>query len=110
MFLGCIFLFLPGGWFSLAALVLLGFGMAPVVPGIIYETPRRFGSANSTAITGYQFAVSNIGVIGVPVAGGLVITGISMAAYPFLLLLLIVFMVLSVWYDALFKTSFQPEG
>jgi fucose permease len=93
-------LFLPGAWFSLAALVLLGFGMAPVVPGIIYETPRRFGIANSTAITGYQFAVSNAGVIVVPIVLGLVITNISMAVYPFFLLLFILLLILSTWRDA----------
>jgi fucose permease len=105
MCLGCIFLFLPGTWFPLVALILLGFGMAPVVPGIIHETPIRFGAANSTAITGYQFAVSNIGVIGVPAAGGFVIANVSMAAYPFFLFLLMILMTLSAWWDALSKTS-----
>jgi fucose permease len=107
MFLGCIFLFLPGAWFPLAALVLLGFGMAPIVPSIIHETPIRFGTANSTVITGYQFAVSNIGAIGIPAVGGFVITNISMAAYPFLLFLLMVLMTLSAWWDAL-PTSANP--
>jgi fucose permease len=100
MLLGCALLFLPGIWFSLTALVLLGFGMAPIVPGIIYETPRRFGAANSTAITGYQFAVSNIGVIVVPTVMGLIITNISMAVYPFFLLLFILLLILSAWWDA----------
>ncbi|MFP3090927.1 MFS transporter [Treponema sp. TIM-1] len=108
MFLGCVFLFLPGTWFSLAALVLLGFGMAPVVPSIIHETPIRFGAANSSAITGYQFAVSNIGAIGIPAAGGFVITNISMTAYPFLLFLLMALMTLSAWWDALPETSSHP--
>jgi fucose permease len=98
MFVGCVFLFLPGAGFSLAALVFLGFGMAPVVPSIIHETPIRFGAVNSTAITGYQFAVSNIGVIGIPAAGGFIITNVSMAAYPVLLFLLMALMTLSVWW------------
>jgi predicted MFS family arabinose efflux permease len=92
---------ISGNLFSLVALIFLGFGMAPVVPVIIHETPLRFGTANSTAITGYQFAVSNIGVIGVPAAGGFIITNAGMAAYPVLLFLLVALMTLSVWWDAL---------
>jgi predicted MFS family arabinose efflux permease len=109
MFLGCIFLFLPGAWFLLAALVLLSFGMAPIVPSIIHETPIRFGAANSTAITGYQFAMSNIGAIGVPAVGGFFITNVGMAAYPFILFLLMALMTLSAWWNALPGTSPKPS-
>jgi hypothetical protein len=79
--------------------------MPPIVPGIIYETPWRFGAANSTAFTGYQFAVSNIDVIVVPTVMGLIITNISRAVYTFFLLLFTLLLILSTWWDALSSSN-----
>lgn len=55
--LGALLLLLPlPAGFSLAGLILLGLGCAPIFPCMIQETPVRFGAANAASIIGFQMA------------------------------------------------------
>jgi len=46
---------------TLAGLVLIGIGCAPIYPCIIHETPKNFGAENSQAIIGIQMASAYTG-------------------------------------------------
>jgi fucose permease len=94
--LGLLCLLLPWPLFSLISFICLGFGAAPIVPAIVHENPRRFGAANSQAIVGYQFAASYFGMFAVPILGGLLISNISMALFPFILIFFAIFLTVSV--------------
>lgn len=58
------FLALPG-------LILIGFGLAPVFPALMHETPRRFKPELAHKVIGWQIACANIGGALMPAAFGL---------------------------------------
>ena len=62
---------LPAG-FSLAGLILLGLGCAPVFPCMIQETPARFGAANAASIIGFQMAFAYSSTFLPPLLGVLI--------------------------------------
>ncbi len=76
---GVICLFFPLRALSLAGLVLVGLGCAPVYPSIIHSTPERFGPENSQAFVGIQMASAYIGTTLMPPVFGLLarIFGVS---------------------------------
>lgn len=88
LFAGALVLFLPlAPLFTLVAMFVLGVGCAPVFPGMIHETPRRFGKENSQKIVGYQMAASYIGSTFVPLIVGLASRYIGIFVVPFFILL-----------------------
>ncbi|MGH8018019.1 MAG: MFS transporter [Opitutaceae bacterium] len=46
---------------ALAAIILVGLGTAPIFPGMLHETPHRFGPAASQAVMGLQMAFAYVG-------------------------------------------------
>lgn len=64
------------GWLALPALLLVGLGFAPVFPGLMHETPRRFGENTYRQIIGFQMAAACVGGAVLP---GLV--GLAAAAF-----------------------------
>jgi MFS family permease len=46
---------------AIIGLVLLGAGCAPVYPGLMHETPRRFDPATTRKVIGWQVAAASIG-------------------------------------------------
>ena len=72
---------------ALIGLVVLGFGCAPVYPSIIHGTPRHFGGENSQAIIGIQMASAYVGSTLMPPLFGLIARHISMALFPWYVLL-----------------------
>lgn len=52
------------------ALVVLGLGLAPVYPGLMYEVPRRFSPAAAQTVIGRQSGAANLGVAILPAAAG----------------------------------------
>ncbi|OWA37570.1 MFS transporter [Saccharibacillus sp. O16] len=79
----------------LAGFVLIGLGFAPVYPGLIHETPIRFGRANSVKLIGYQMAVAYTGTTFLPPLFGLLASWAGIGLFPIVTLLLVVFMLLS---------------
>ena len=58
---GVVLLLLPVNALSLAGLVAIGLGCAPIYPCIIHSTPDRFGAENSLAFVGIQMASAYVG-------------------------------------------------
>ena len=51
--------------------ILVGLGCAPVFPGMLHETPRRFGKEHAQNIMGFQMAVAYTSVTALPPLFGL---------------------------------------
>ena len=72
---------LPAGC-SLAALLLIGLGLAPIFPCMLHETPARFGRAASPTIIGYQMAVAYAGSTCIPPLLGLLAARTTIGIFP----------------------------
>lgn len=83
MALGVVIMWLPFGvWNSMAGLLLIGFGCAPIYPCVIHSTPDHFGEEHSQAIIGVQMAAAYIGVCLMPPLFGLVANHLTVALLP----------------------------
>lgn len=92
---GVVALLLPGPEFlSLAGLVLIGLGCAPIYPSIIHSTPDHFGADKSQAVIGIQMASAYVGNLVMPPLFGLIANNITPALFPVYLLVLLVIMLL----------------
>ena len=92
--LGILILLLPfGANVSLAALILIGVGCAPIYPCVIHSTPDHFGPDKSQAIIGVQMASAYIGNCIMPPIFGLIADHIHVALLPVYLLAILVTMV-----------------
>ena len=92
--LGIAALFLPfGDIFSLAGLVLIGLGCAPIYPCIIHSTPDHFGPERSQALIGVQMASAYVGSCLAPPVFGLIANHINPGLMPVYLLVILVLMV-----------------
>lgn len=94
--LGILILFLPFGirMLSLAGLVLIGLGCAPVYPCLIHSTPAHFGADKSQAVIGVQMASAYVGTCLMPPLFGLLARGISITLFPAFLLILLALMLM----------------
>ncbi|HPR34193.1 MAG TPA: MFS transporter [Anaerolineaceae bacterium] len=86
--LGIVLLFLPFPILSLAGLMIIGLGCAPIYPTLLHETPRRFGAENSASLMGLQMAVAYCGLTLMPPLLGLIVDRFGLQLYPLGLLLL----------------------
>ena len=83
MVMGVVIMWLPFGvWNSMAGLMLIGFGCAPIYPCVIHSTPDHFGEEHSQAIIGVQMAAAYIGVCLMPPLFGLVANHLTVALLP----------------------------
>ena len=93
--LGVLIMLLPlGKAISLAGLILIGLGCAPIYPCLIHSTPAHFGADRSQAIIGVQMASAYVGTCLMPPVFGLIAGALSTALLPVYLLL---FLLLMVW-------------
>ena len=91
--LGLAALFLPfGQTATLAGLVLIGLGCAPIYPSIIHATPGHFGAERSQAIIGVQMAGAYIGNCLMPPLFGVLADHTTIAVFPYCLLVLLILM------------------
>ncbi len=91
---GILLVALPLGEASLyPGLVLIGCGCAPIYPSIIHETPANFGADKSQAIIGVQMAFAYVGSCLAPPVFGLLAQYVSIALYPYYMLIILVLMV-----------------
>jgi len=86
--LGVFLIFLPFPILSLAGLMIIGLGCAPIYPTLLHETPRRFGAENSASLMGLQMAVAYCGLTLMPPLLGLIVDRFGLQLYPLGLLLL----------------------
>lgn len=66
--------------------VLIGLGCAPIFPGLLHQTPERFGKTVSQAMMGLQMACAYLGSTLSPLLTGWGVGRWGVALYPFLLL------------------------
>lgn len=93
---GGILLLLPlPDSFLLIGLILIGLGLAPIYPGLLHETPARFGKDNSTRLMGYQMAVAYTGTTLLPPLFGFIAAKTTVAIFPFTVLLFLSLMLMS---------------
>ena len=84
---------LPAGMGTVAGLVVVGLGCAPIYPCVIHSTPDYFGAERSQAIVGVQMACAYVGSLAMPPLFGIVAQYVSIALYPWYLLVLLALMV-----------------
>ena len=82
-----------GEIWSLAGLILIGLGCAPVYPCIIHSTPQHFGADKSQAVIGVQMASAYVGTCLMPPLFGLIANHISITLFPVFLLVILLIMV-----------------
>lgn len=93
--IGVIVMLLPGHHIiSLAGLILIGLGCAPVYPCIIHSTPAHFGAGRSQALIGVQMASAYVGTCLMPPIFGLIANHISIALFPVYIMALLILMVI----------------
>lgn len=91
--IGVLAVLLPmGKTLSLAGLILIGLGCAPIYPCIIHSTPGHFGADKSQAVIGVQMASAYMGTCVMPPIFGLMAAHITVALYPVFLLVILVLM------------------
>ena len=78
---------------SLAGLIMVGLGCAPIYPSIIHSTPEHFGRDKSQAFIGVQMASAYVGIMVMPPLFGVIANNISITLYPLYLLCLLALMV-----------------
>ena len=94
--LGIAALLLPMGEIvSLAGLLLVGLGCAPIYPCVIHSTPAHFGAERSQAVIGVQMASAYVGNCVMPPVFGLIANHISITLLPIYLLAILLLMVFS---------------
>jgi fucose permease len=93
---GALILLLPlPAAFSLLGFILIGLGLAPIYPGLLHETPARFGRENSVRLMGYQMAVAYTGTTLLPPLFGLIAASTGMALFPVVVVVYLLFMLLN---------------
>ncbi|TBL79044.1 MFS transporter [Paenibacillus thalictri] len=93
---GGVMLLLPHPSFMLTGLIFIGLGLAPIFPGLLHETPSRFGREHAAKLMGYQMAVAYTGTTFLPPLFGLLATQTSIAVFPYIALAFVLFMMFSV--------------
>ncbi len=90
---GLLVMTLPlNGYVTLAGLIIIGLGCAPIYPCVIHSTPAHFGADKSQAIIGVQMAFAYVGTCLMPPLFGLIANHVSVALLPVYLLALILLM------------------
>lgn len=98
--LGLLAVILPlkSSGLTLAGLLLIGLGCAPIYPCIIHETPRNFGAENSQAIIGIQMASAYTGSTFMPPVFGFLADHLTIGIYPvYLIVFLTMMVVMTEW-------------
>lgn len=91
--LGIAAMLLPMGQIvSIAGLILIGLGCAPIYPCVIHSTPANFGPERSQALIGVQMASAYSGVVIMPPLFGLIAGRVNVALLPVYLLAILALM------------------
>jgi len=92
--IGIIALMLPAGNLIMCAgFILIGLGCAPIFPSLLHATPANFGKELSQSIMGVQMASAYIGSTFMPPLFGLIAEHVSIALYPFFLVIFVILMI-----------------
>lgn len=78
-----VMLLLPlGKYVTLAGLLLIGLGCAPIYPSIMHSTPEYFGKENSSALIGVQMASAYTGFCLMPPVFGFIADKVGVSIFP----------------------------
>ncbi|MDD9267221.1 MFS transporter [Paenibacillus sp. GCM10023248] len=91
---GGIMVLLPLPQLFMAGLICIGLGLAPIYPGLLHETPARFGRENSAKLMGYQMAVAYTGTTLLPPLFGWLAARTDIALFPIVVLAFTVLMMI----------------
>ena len=81
---GCVLVFFAHEpILTMAGLFLIGCGVAPVFPGLVFLTPRNFGVDVSQSVTGFELSFAYTGMMISPIIFGLFASLTSTYAFPF---------------------------
>lgn len=94
---GVALLFVPVELCAFAGLILIGIGCAPIYPGLLHQTPVRFGAGNAQAVMGMQMACAYVGSMTMPALFGKLSDFLGMQLYPVVLLLFAGLLAFAVW-------------
>ena len=83
-----VLLLVPGTAVTLAGILLMGLGCAPVYPNIVQDTPRNYGAENSQAVIGVQMAFAYIGSLFMPTIFGWIASALGYGILPVFALVL----------------------
>lgn len=81
--------------FTLAGILFIGLGCAPIFPCMLHETPAHFGSSAAQSIMGFQMASAYIGVTFLPPSIGFVTSHFSMKIFPWFIFVFACFLLSS---------------
>jgi MFS family permease len=85
---------------ALLGLTLFGLGCAPVYPGLMHETPRRFDAVTARKVIGWQVAAAGTGAAIMPAVFGVIAAHLGMeAVFPVVFVLAAVLLALSIRLD-----------
>lgn len=98
---GLALLLIPGvPALALLGLGLFGFGCAPVYPGLMHETPRRFDAVTARKVIGWQVAAAGTGAAVMPAVFGVIAAHFGMeAVFPVIFALAVLLLVLNIRLD-----------
>lgn len=94
---GTVLLFVPVEFSAVAGLVFIGLGCAPVYPGLLHQTPVRFGAENAQAVMGMQMACAYVGSMTMPAFFGKLSDLLGMQIYPVILMAFAALFAFAVW-------------
>ncbi len=75
---------------------IVGFGLAPIFPSMIHDTPKNFGKENSQYVIGYQVAFAYIGSAVFPSLFGILYAYINISLFPLTIVILAALLLLMV--------------
>lgn len=102
--IGIAVMLLPlGSFVTMASMIIIGLGCAPIYPCIIHSTPAHFGAENSQALIGVQMSSAYLGILVMPPLFGLIARSISTLLLPGYLLALLITM--AVLHEKLVKAA-----
>jgi len=79
---------------SIIGIILFGFGLAPVYPCSMHETPRKFKPSESRKIISYQMAFAYVSMLSFSPLVGLLSSKTSLEAMPFTVAALILILII----------------
>lgn len=93
---GVLVMLLPAGSMTtLAGLLMIGFGCAPVYPCTVHATPSHFGEKRSQPIISLQLASAYVGICAMPPLFGLIAGKIGVHLMPIYLGIILIVMVIA---------------
>ena len=90
MFVGALLLgWNPSPWIGLAGLIMTGFFVSPVFPGLVSGTSDRVGRRDAANTIGIQIGAAGVGAAALPGLAGVIAQRYSMEVIPFYLAALV---------------------